>query len=104
MHVLEVVVPVIQRWVERKLFAFFRRDLVPYLRDVARIEDAVDLGVDAVELDEVDGAFQALPFPVRSSETFATSAPRGNRSTTHCAASTKRKAVVAWAESWPRVG
>ena len=64
MHVLEVVVPVIQRWVERKLFAFFRRDLVPYLRDVARIEDAVDLGVDAVELDEVDGAFQALAFPV----------------------------------------
>ena len=58
------MVPVIQRWVEWKLFALVRWDLVPYLRDVARVEDAVDLGVDAVELDEVDSTFQAFALPV----------------------------------------
>ena len=64
MHVLEVVRPVVQRGIEWERLALRRRRRLPQGGDVARVEDAVDLRVHAVELDEVDAALEPLAFRV----------------------------------------
>ena len=65
MHVLEVMRPVVQRGVERKFLLLGRRDLFPQRGHVARVEDAVDLGVHAVELDQVQPPVEALALGVQ---------------------------------------
>src|SRR5712671_2532159 len=65
MHVLEVVLPVVERGVEWKRLALGRRHLLPDGHQVAGVEDAVDLGVNAVELDQVDAAIESFPLRVQ---------------------------------------
>src|SRR5258708_31612445 len=65
MNVLEVVLPVVQRGIEWKRLALFSRHLFPDGHEVARIEDAVDLGVDAVELNQVDTTVETLALCVQ---------------------------------------
>ena len=64
MHVLEVVRPVVQGGVERKLRAFRRGHLLPQGHHVACVEDAVDLGVDAIKLNQVQAAVETVTFGV----------------------------------------
>ena len=59
-HVLEVVRPVVQRGVERKGLSLCCRHLIPQLHHMARVEDAVDLRVHAVELDQVEPAVEPV--------------------------------------------
>src|SRR5260370_1373726 len=58
--VLEVMSPVVKRGIERKSLALGRRHAIPHRYQVSRVEDAVDLRVYTVELDEVEAALQAL--------------------------------------------
>ena len=54
------MLPVVQRGVEWKLLALSRRHTFPDRHEVSRVEDAVDLCVDAVKLNQVEAAFQPL--------------------------------------------
>ncbi len=65
MHVLHVVIPRVQRRIERKRLLLGGRQLVPHRHEVSRVEDAVHLGVHAVQLDEGEPALQPLALCVQ---------------------------------------
>ena len=54
------MLPVVQRCVERKLLALSRGHPLPERHQVSRVEDAVDLCVDTVKLNQVEAAFQPV--------------------------------------------
>ncbi len=64
-HVLEVVLPVIQRSVKGEDRALGRGNLFPHRHQVAGVEDAVDLGVNAIELDQVQPAVESLALSIQ---------------------------------------
>jgi len=54
--------PVIKRRIEWKFLALCRRRLLPQRHHVPRVEDAIDLGIHAVELDQVEPSIQSVAF------------------------------------------
>ena len=62
--VLEVMLPVVQRGIERELLALGRRYPLPHGHEVPRVEDAVNLRVHAVKLNQVEAPLEPLTFTV----------------------------------------
>src|SRR5439155_17831329 len=54
-----------QRGIERKSLLLGGRELVPHRHEVARVEDAVHLGVYAVQLDQPQPALESLALRVQ---------------------------------------
>src|ERR1051325_3614458 len=57
--------PVVARRIERERLALCVRNPLPQRLDVARVEDAVDLRVDAIKLDQVEAAIESLSLRVQ---------------------------------------